>query len=551
MFPPMTTLAPRDARSGYDQRNLGALLAAGGSARNVTQAGQAQYSTPPAWARFFARLLPGAPASVFDPQCAGGHLLRDFPWDTLRLGIELDRRFEDSREAGPGLPLHRLTANCVDVWRLLDELFPEVRFPCQVANPPFGLKWKVGAAGDLRDSVAHTWQKVHERAAPGGFGYFIAGRSSIESLQLSEFPSVYLVQWFPAGLFPGVSIEIGVLHWHKSAQRYRPSSTEARLVLPYVTLDEHEHGFMLAQVREFYRKQTAQLPTPNSHLPSADLWLQLAALLAEERRGIPEFNVFLAKDGALRLHLGTRVQLERRLAPDEVERLAKVDGCHPLTLTTEVETRKLLRELLSAGFTVQPQAQAAIEAALRAVATMAVPIRPVTDFEKVAYVDERETLTCRSDWQSAIGNRQFSFTPGRSYVLRTANYTFTESFTRQKVHFNEETGTTYPLEHTCELTGQDRYVALTDDRGHEHRFMERPKPAGEGTAAPLPARGRTAALGRFAPRTPPPAPHTEHPETLLWQIFEEPAVPTVADALPELVAGNHARLLQLAATVKE
>jgi hypothetical protein len=75
----------------------------------------------------------------------------------------------------------------------------------------------------------------------------------------------------------------------------------------------------------------------------------------------------------------------------------------------------------------------------------------------------------------------------------------------------------------CELTGQDRCVAVVDDNGVEQRFMDHPRNVGTGAAC----------QGRIR----------EHPEALLWIIFEQPRVFTIADTRPDLVEANRQRLL--------
>jgi hypothetical protein len=115
-----------------------------------------------------------------------------------------------------------------------------------------------------------------------------------------------------------------------------------------------------------------------------------------------------------------------------------------------------------------------------------------------------------------------AFTPGNSYPLRTATYTFKQRFSRTRIHFNQETSETTTVDHDCELTGQDRYVAAADDNGVEHRFMDHPRNVGAGIAC----------QGRIR----------EHPEALLWRIFEQPPVFTIADTRPDLVEANRQRL---------
>jgi len=182
-----------DQRSTINSVNLQAVLDAAASAKAAILSGQQQYSTQVTWATFLGGLLPSQnPAVAFDPQCAGGNLLRyGLGWRPDRYGFEIDARYAETSD-----DVTRVIANCVKCWETLDDLFPDVRFDCQVANPPFGIRWKTRAGP--ADSTLHTWAKITERAAPNGFGYFIANRSTLEAHRLHEHPWVYLYQTFPA-----------------------------------------------------------------------------------------------------------------------------------------------------------------------------------------------------------------------------------------------------------------------------------------------------------------------------------------------------------------
>jgi SNF2 family DNA or RNA helicase len=179
-------------------------------------------------------------------------------------------------------------------------------------------------------------------------------------------------------------------------------------------------------------------------------------------------------------------------------RLIRINRCHPLTLTTETETRKLMHEYLMGGvYTIEPAAKVAIAEALREVASLACPLRPVTELEVVAYADEEERLMCR-----AVDPRgKIQMTVGKQYEVRTDTYEFTEYYSRIKPHYDEETGKTTIRDHDCQLSGVDRYIEITDDRHLIHRFMDRPDKST----------------------------HYHHPETMLWNLFERPYVPTVAE----------------------
>jgi hypothetical protein len=536
----MTMLPAADTRSGFDQQNLGALMAATARIRTLKQVGQAQYSTPAPWARLFAAALPAPPPVVFDPQCAAGNLLLDFPLDTARYGVELDERLADQLDLAHGVRLQqRLTANCVDVWRILDELFPAFRLPCQVANPPFGIAWKL-PDGNAADSTAHTWDRLLARTAPGGFGYLIASRTTLEKLGCHTHPFTYLYQVIPPGMFPGVGVSIGVVHWHKSPKRFRPGPARDSLVLDYASADPEEHRWEIESIRRWYSARPDSLGElyrgPDWRDEARKVFRLTADLLREERLGVPPFNLWLTPAGTLRLHFSQRTRLQRNLEPAEIERLARLDGCHPLALTPDTESRRLLERLLADGFTVEPAARTAIEAAIESVASLARPIMPVTDFEAVAYADDLEHLTVRADFTGSVlpaPGSPLHFTPGDRYAITTASYVFREQLQRTKAHWTEEEGM-HTLVHHCELSGTDRYVSVTDDGGQEHRFMDRPSPPPDPTAKPRP----------------PARKHQEHHESLLWQIFDRPNVPTVAERHPEQLAANRARLLALAATVK-
>jgi hypothetical protein len=515
-----------DQRSTINSVNLQAVLDAAATAKAAILNGQQQYSTPVSWATFLGGLLPSQnPAVAFDPQCAGGNLLRyGLGWRPDRYGFEIDARYAETSD-----DVTRVIANCVKCWEILDDLFPDLRFDCQVANPPFGIRWKTlaGAA----DSTLHTWAKITERAAPSGFGYFIANRNTLAAHRLHEHPWVYLYQTFPAGFFPKTAVEVGLMHWHNCPDRFRPDQAD-RLVVNHQTLDVSEHGAALDRVRQFYADYDEAPEADAQRQAVREAFDALQQIVEEERRKLPPWNLWLNEDGRLKLHLSTRFQIKRKLSPDEVVRLQRVDDCHPLTLTTEAETRKLLRSLVASGaYTIEPKAEAAIQAALAEVQTLAVPLMPVTDFERVAYTDELETLTVRQDFdplshlmgESKGEGSTLAFEPGRSYPLRTATYTFKQRFSRTRIHFDEETSQTTTVDHDCELTGQDRYVALVDDNGVEHRFMDHPRNVGAGLAC----------QGRIR----------EHPEALLWRIFEQPPVFTIADTRPDLVETNRQRLL--------
>ncbi len=204
-----------------------------------------------------------------------------------------------------------------------------------------------------------------------------------------------------------------------------------------------------------------------------------------------------------------------KFSHEAISRLASVDGQHPLTLCSDIETRRLLESFLSCGiYTIQPEARIAISNALKESESMACPIMPCTDFESVAYADSMDSLLC-------IGVATVTcvaLTPGNRYPITTGTYKFTDAFKRTKVHFDEKTFTTYTKEHDCTLSGQDRYIQLRDDNGRTVRFMDRPRKEVD----------------------------YEFDESLLWEIFERPKVNTIAEARAGDIERNTAILKSIA-----
>ncbi len=459
----------KEARSGIDMANLQEVLDAESSAGHALLKGQQQYTTPDwlvADCNSVLRRKLGyvTPATVIDPQVGQGALLKFGGYGTRRFGCDIDNRLDGIE----GVDV--ITGNCVKLFELIAELFPNLKFVCVNANPPFGKKLKQ-ADGSLIDSTEVTWNWA---ISHGTYGYFIANASTIERMGWNKHPAVYEYQVHPGNkIWTNVrdELKIGIIFW-----KHPPGAVNA---------------------------------TPPHEVIQA--WSQLKAIMDEERHSRPPFNIYLDKKGFLKTYLSVRHKLKRRLSNEQIQRLHRINDCHPLTLTTERETRDLMGELIQCGFyEIEPAAKTAIEQALLEVNRCACPVMPVTAFESVAYADEEDTLECKVTCETG-GMR---FTAGRKYKLDTGVYRFTDKFKRNKVHFNEQTGVTYTREHECQLSGQDRYIQITDDNNRAHMFMDRPRHDDE----------------------------HQHPEAMLWEIFKQPEVKTVADTMADVIERNLAVL---------
>ncbi len=497
----------KQARSGTDSQNIQEILDAGVSGKHALLNGQQQYELPTHFAEFFNSLLPSVPAVILDPQVASGNLVNSgMPSWVSKYGIEIDRRFD-----GRGDSVDRLIGNCVDIFGVLDDVFPDLRFQAINANPPFAIRWNVPGGTD--DSSNYTWKLMMQRLAPDGYGFFVCNWKTIERFGIHQHERCYLYQRFPAGVWPGVQVEIGVVHF--DAHPNRP----ARIELQYTSLDMAEHGRKIQAIKDYYQSQqqwsehhrkikTVEYVTRQrgNTTETSAAFLKVREILNEEKKSRPDFNIWLDREGMLRTYLSTRFTLKRKLTKEDVLTMSKINKCHPLALTTERESRLLMANLVSSGiYTIQPEAKAAVEAALVEVNRLSAPIMPITEFATVAFCDEEDSLLCISNKRLGMDR---VFTKGKRYDLRTSSYTFTQKFIRNKPHYDEDQGM-YTAPHNCELKRVDKYVAVVDDQGRQHRFMESPEDK------------------RF-----------DHEESSLWATFKKPDVKTVAETHPEQVEHN-------------
>ena len=172
-----------------------------GSAKSTTLKNLQQYETPEWLSYLCASLLPSVPQVAFDPQCASRRLLTPY---ISTFGVDLDRKHSNEM-------VSMLTCSSAQFWEIIDDVWPKLRFECQVANPPFGLKWKT--PDGPTDSTEYTWRKMRERTALNGFGFMIASRKTIDKYGWKDEDEVYLYMTIPVGVWKDCNVELGVLFW--------------------------------------------------------------------------------------------------------------------------------------------------------------------------------------------------------------------------------------------------------------------------------------------------------------------------------------------------
>ena len=105
------------------------------------------FYTPPELAEKLKEYVDIKPKNVYDPTCGAGNLLRVFDDEVDKYGQEIDA------EQLHGIDIPNFHGAVGDT--LLNDAFPEMKFDCIVANPPFSVKWEPEKlAEDLRFSIA-------------------------------------------------------------------------------------------------------------------------------------------------------------------------------------------------------------------------------------------------------------------------------------------------------------------------------------------------------------------------------------------------------------
>ena len=192
--------------------------------------------------------------------------------------------------------------------------------------------------------------------------------------------------------------------------------------------------------------------------------------------------------------------------------LKLVAGQSPMALTTNVDDRDRLIHLYNhKSVLIEPSARSMIQRALSESTTIAPPLMQPTDYELVAYVDEVKELTAKV----TVNTGKLALTAGRKYSFRRASPKYHLPFVRKKMHYSAKDDSSYSMEHDMLLVGRDSAFIFYDDRRRQKMFRD----------------------------------HTneeeniyEIPEAIIWNLFEKPKVPSIAEKMPEKYQDNLDRL---------
>ncbi|MES2923139.1 MAG: hypothetical protein V4819_16400 [Verrucomicrobiota bacterium] len=415
------------------------------SATNFHLKGLQQFFTPEAWARALGGALPEHRRTVADLHCGDGSLVRGLANNTTReaLGCDLDPAAGLGRATAwtnslPGLqaPLRTFAhGDVLDLYPLLAET--NTRFDLLALNPPFSLTWPLalipeplrnGLTGKIIDSTHATLRMLPELLTPLGEALVIANGSTLDRLK-EQYPEDFEQVWLHLDIpsfFPGVSptLRVGALYFTgeplKPLERF-VESWDARL-----TPDE------TAAILDRARRKHFTAPCVEQPWDAcADTGKRFLACCDElERRRNPSSsgaNVTLDADGRIRTWVSAYQEKSVAIPPNMIDFLRSLNRKLPLELTLQRGARLALQQAMACGFwTVDSAAAAAIAAALEDFDRDRAPLTPISDTQRIGWIDDAEELLCTRDFDH--------FRAGERYPLSTETIEWKKEELRPRYH---------------------------------------------------------------------------------------------------------------------
>jgi SNF2 family DNA or RNA helicase len=176
--------------------------------------------------------------------------------------------------------------------------------------------------------------------------------------------------------------------------------------------------------------------------------------------------------------------------------LQLVGGRTPMSLVVALSERQRLQKLMRhPRCLISPSARDLIDAALASSKKIARPLREPTDYERIAYIDEKKELKCIK----SASTKTLQLTEGKVYPFQSRAIKYVEPFVKTKMHFCEESRSVSSRVHQMSLEGKDFALTTMDDRGWRVNFRDHPT------------------IER------------DVDESRIWEYFEKPTIPTLAE----------------------
>jgi hypothetical protein len=482
--------------------------------------GLQQYYTPQPWATALAAALPDLRKSILDLHCGDGSFLRGVANPATReiFSLDLDPAAHSGKPKQwealgiePPRAIH-FTGDVLDLHPLLVET--ETRFDLILANPPFSLRWPIrllhktlvqGLGGKFIDSTHTTLRMLPTLLSEHGEAMMIANADTITRLREQhpeDFSHVWLHVEMPS-FFPGVSTRIAVLYLsgqiippvHQLRESWDTKPTFAQAA---TTLGALRKCFPTICITQPWEATTATRP----FTACGDEML---------RRNDPtnsRANVTLAEDGRLRTFVSRFQEMTSAIDGRLIAFLQSLNRKHPLELTLQRGTRLALREVIDCKiWTITPEADAAIREAVDSFDKDRAPLSPVSDIQRIGWIDDAEELLCTKDLSN--------FKAGKRYKLSTETIEWKKEEKRPRYHAGKRD------QETILVRGHDLRITLHHPTQNPVHFIFNPTRAG--------------------------TLHTTHSLETLAQHFHIPEAPDITTLHPEAYAKNLALIDELEA----
>jgi SNF2 domain-containing protein/helicase-like protein len=515
------------------------------SSRGALRLGQRQWLTPPEYAKALGILLHKATA-VCDFQMGRGALLAGAP-QSDRLGIEIDVDCA-VRPAKAGGHWHILNGD----FTLMAGLLEEIGWRCDTfaLNPPFSLPWEAKRFQFLATSTHLTVREGYQRAARTGTidssiatylcalhfgthrseGYMLMNEStamkcfgdpqspgwSMDGQFNAARKHLWLWLSFPRSFFPetGGDLRVCALYFATDHQRYKPHYLEAALtpeeVAAQLTILRDSRYSLRGGADCSSTYQTWDRTVPYFRTALSEYAVRHAGAK-------PDFNIWMDKQtGLIGTYLTPFQKISGRIPSDLVSNLDKLKGQSPLALVVQRATREALRTAVNSDiWTVDPALPPLVDQAIRDYNAVRSPFYPLSEIQRIGYLDESSLITCRKHGLPG-------FRLGQAYPLAST----TVPIGRRMMKLN-----CMGEEDEVEMSGQDLQLTVTNSEAQVHRFMHRTEfRLPEHTKLRGPRKASLPMLGGEKKEQEDPLLHDL--QTLV-EYFEIPHVPDIAELRPD------------------
>jgi hypothetical protein len=214
-------------------------------------------------------------------------------------------------------------------------------------------------------------------------------------------------------------------------------------------------------------------PQPADYLcaeNTVELWQM--ALTEWQRRNLPtsdlrpqtsDFNLWL-EQGRIATHISAFATQSGTVSPKQTAQLHALTGRQPMQLLVTRESRQELQAVIfGSTWRVCPELQRVVREALSGFDALRAPIFPLSDIQRIAFLDEFDDILCCDNLPSTLDSRLSTlFRAGQRYALRSC--VIHVQRTGQRVNLTGDYD-------AVQWHGQERAFFIRDDAGVEHCFL--------------------------------------------------------------------------------